>query len=204
MVSKKRLLGGRLLVKDFKDFLVNSYMQNHKENIGKFIYDPLLSDNEVQVYYSPKQIVVVHRGSATLKDFFTDYKLLKNSNFKNSRVRKSINVIDKVIEKYPGRMITSIGHSLAGFLASLTDKVFESIGLNSYIPPGEAGKTIPDNEFLVRSQLDVPSVLEKTQKRNPNGVITIPASTSNLLTEHSYEILNRLNQDAYIGREPSL
>lgn len=195
----KKLLGGKLLVKDLKEFIINSY-KNDPLNIGKFQYERELSDPEVQVYSSPNQIVVVHRGSVNLKDWFLNYKLFDDPNYKNKRINKSIDIINKVADKYPGVPITSIGHSLAGYLAALSDKVFEIIGLNSYIPKSKVGKNVSDKEYLIRSQLDVPSALSKTQKRK--NVITIPAQTSNLLTEHSYGILNRLNEDTYIGREP--
>ena len=58
-------------------------------------------------------------------------------------------------------------------------------------------KTVNDNEYLIRSSLDIPSALSKTQRRR--NVITIPAQSKNLLTEHSYEIVKRLG-NVLVGR----
>ena len=66
---------------------------------------------------------------------------------------------------------------------------------------------------MIRSSLDPVSILKapRTAINNvlypewsKNHNLTIPAKTSNPLTEHSIEILERLPQDKFIGRAGSI
>lgn len=192
-----KITGAALYTDDLHQFLQQSYI-GPLQDVGKYKIDKELSTSTVQVYSSPKQIVVVSRGTFSLFDWYTNYNLFMNKDFSSDRIRKSLNIVDTIKAKYPGIPITSVGHSLGGLLASKrpTD-IYESIVANSYVPATDILKTVSDNEYLIRSSLDIPSALSKTQRRR--NVITIPAQSKNLLTEHSYDIIKRLG-NVLVGR----
>jgi hypothetical protein len=101
-----------------------------------------------------------------------------------------------------------LGHSQAGLLVNLllNDKTdLDGIALN----PAYKGESQAKNEYVIRSSLDPVSVLKAPSNTinkvlypnwNKTHNIVIPAKTSNPLTEHSIDILDRLPQDKFIGR----
>lgn len=193
-----KIIGGSLIKDDLLQIIAEGYAHN-KVDIGKFKYDNELSTKTVQVYHSPKQIILNVRGSYNLYDAFLDYKLLKDSKFEADRTKEAMKILRKIKKKYPGIPVTAVGHSLGSFIAGkLAPYVYEVINLNSYITPGEVFDTIPDNEYLIRSSGDPASILYKTQRRK--NVITIPAESNSPFTEHSLLILKRLKEGLEIGR----
>jgi hypothetical protein len=84
-------------------------------------------------------------------------------------------------------------------------KDLDGISLN----PAYKEESRGQNEYIIRSSLDPVSILKAPRnaihnviypERSKNHNITIPAKTSNPLTEHSIEILDRFSQDKFIGR----
>ena len=74
--------------------------------------------------------------------------------------------------------------------------------------PASKAEKQQKNEYDIRSSLDVVSALKAPQtlvnsllqpKKTSKHNIVIPAETSNPLTEHKIDILNRLPQDMDIG-----
>ena len=58
------------------------------------------------------------------------------------------------------------------------------------------GENERDNEYNIRSEMDLVSLLHKPSKRD----VIINNETYNIITEHKSDILKRLNQDREIGR----
>ena len=115
-------------------------------------------------------------------------------------------MVDSARKKYKGWQFELTGHSQSGLLVnnlcSKTDK--NCISLN----PAYKNASLKDNEYIIRSSGDVVSSLSAPKKfmnsiLYPNWtkshLITIPAKTSNPLTEHKVDILDRL-PDKTIGR----
>jgi hypothetical protein len=169
-------------------FLINSY--NEKNDIDDYRLDRLLSDDYVQVYYNTrrKEVIVVHRGSKTLADWVVNKNIWDEKEC-GERCYKSDKIEREATSKYQGFKKISIGHSLGGYLASTYSDGLV-ISVNPYVPKSDALKKIGDNEVLVRSTRDLPSILSKTQIRR--NKIEIPGKSINPLTEHSYKVMKRL------------
>jgi len=116
-------------------------------------------------------------------------------------------MVDSARKKYKGWQFELNGHSqgsiLVNNLCSNTDK--NCISLN----PAYKNANLKDNEYIIRSSGDVVSSLSAPKKfmnsiLYPNWtkahLVTIPAKTSNPLTEHKVDILDRLDPNKKIGR----
>ncbi len=202
--NDKSLHAGSLKVGEISKMIESSYTGEYK-NVDEYVFMPNISTIFLQVYKNImlRQLVVVLRGSVEIKDWLLNKKLWSDNKAEDYRVKVIRNIITLLKKQYPDYKITTLGHSLGGFLASLMpDQVFESIGLNSYIPKSKIFEKISDNEYLVRSDADIPSLLNKVQRRK--NVKTIPRESMDPLKEHSWKVINRLGKEEVIGRKMSL
>jgi hypothetical protein len=193
-------LGGKLSVKDIKLLLNQSY-NNNLSDINDWILDKSLSDQYVQVYKNKltPQAVVVHRGTASLKDVGTDIKLMfgfkKNNRFEDARK------IQKAAEnKYGAQNVSSIGHSLgASIVEEVAQDSKEIITFNKPIVPTDIifKKKIGMKQYDIKTKKDPFSFLKPLQKDNKD--VIIPSLTNNPLVEHSVNSLDRLPDDMMIG-----
>ena len=208
-----KIKGGCLVVNQIKQFLESSYTEFPPKNIDNYQLDIELSNLYVKVYFSiaDKKVIVIHRGTKEASDWLNNLTYGLNSNAYNftTRFKISKNTQNKPQKKYKGYKIETLGHSQGGLLThKLGTNSLSSIQLN----PAYKGESQGQNEYIIRSSLDPVSILkaprtainvlypEWSKKHN----ITIPAKTSNPLTEHSIEILERLPQDKFIGRAGSI
>ena len=197
MVSRK--IGGKLSARDLKGLIDQSYNKKN-EDYGDFKVDPSLSDPEVKVFKNDKtgQVVVAHRGTYSAGDVFLDSQYALGRDISGSRRYKhSADIQKKAEDKYGKENITTIGHSLGKKLAEVGKDSHEIIGVNGATNIPDALKPTADNEFSVRSAIDAVSGLSAPKSKN---VLTIPSQSANLLTEHSSDILNRIDPDMQIGR----
>jgi len=194
-----RKIGGKLSARDLKGLIDQSY-NTKNDDFGDFKVDNGLSDKEVKVFKHDKtgQVVVAHRGTHSLNDVYLDGQYALGRDITGSRRYKhSADIQRKAEDKYGKENITTIGHSLGKKLAEVGNSSHEVIGVNGAFNVKDALKSTPDNEFNVRSSIDAVSGLSATKSKN---VLTIPSKSSNLLTEHSSDILNRIDPDTMIGR----
>jgi hypothetical protein len=192
--------GGRLLVRDIK-LLLNSSYNNTLNDIGDWIIDKDLSNQYVQVYHNNinNQAVVVHRGTADLKDVGTDVKLMfgfkKNNRFEDARK------IQKLAEnKYGAQNVSTLGHSLGASVAEeVGQNSKEIITMNKPIIPSDilSKKKIGIKQYDIRTKKDPFSLLKPFQKDVKD--ITIESKTNNPLVEHSINTLDRLPEEMMIG-----
>jgi len=203
--------GSGLVVAKIKDFLNASCDETPPEKIGEYMLDSELSNKYGKVYYSisKRKVVIVFRGTKELSDWSNNliYGINVNAYKLTSRYKTAKRMYEKAKKKYKGYTSDLLGHSQAGLLVNLLldKKDLDGISLN----PAFKGETQGMNEYVIRSSLDPVSAL-KAPKNALNKIlypnwskshnITIPAKTSNPLTEHSIDILNRLPQDKFIGR----
>ena len=188
--------GGKLSAKDLKALIDQSYNKKN-EDYGDFKVDSGLSDPEVKVFKNDKtgQVVVAHRGTYSLGDLYLDGQYALGRNISGSRRYKhSADIQSKAEDKYGKENITTIGHSLGKKLAEVGKNSHEVIGVNGATNIADALKPPADNDFNVRSSADAVSSLSS------NNVLTIPSKSANLLSEHSSDILNRIDPDTQIGR----
>lgn len=154
---------------DLKDLLSASY-KSQKEaqallSSKGYTYDPALSSMTDKVFLdSYGNPLVLHRGSKrVLEDWIqSNLPLAVGAEALSPRFQKSKEVIKQVKEKYPEKIVTSIGHSLGGSLAekSGADKVItyqKGAGL------GDIGRNIPGSQTDIRTKYDIPSLLSTYQ-----------------------------------------
>jgi hypothetical protein len=119
---------------------------------------------------------------------------------------------DGAEKKYGAKNVSTLGHSQGAKLArDLGGKSKEIITIN----PAYLGEKQKENEYRIRSSADPVSGLLAPVNKLKEGIswliggkkkenydkqnITIKADTLNPLTEHSYEILDRIHPDTIIG-----
>lgn len=197
------LWGGKLSTKYINEFISNSYNDKGKlpAKIGDFQLDKSLSGQRAQVYHNPAtgEAVVVHRGSQGIHDWGNNLKYFLGFDLKNSNRGKFAAKVQKEAEaKYGAKNISTLGHSLGGKLASdVGADSKEIITLNRAVAGRDLFKNpIKENEYSIRSQLDPVSVLLPKDSKT----LTIPSTSLNPLTEHSTEVVKRLDPAVEVGR----
>jgi hypothetical protein len=115
-----------------------------------------------------------------------------------ARYKEAEKVQKRAEKKYGASNVTTIGHSQGGLQSELLGgKSKEIITLNKATMPFESNKN--KNQFDVRSDRDVVSGLNPFAKKSKKD-ISIKAQSYNPLTEHSGDVLNRLDKDRMIGQ----
>jgi hypothetical protein len=196
---------GKRSSKEIKQLLDASYEDNPPEKINGFILDKKLSKKTAKVYFNPetKEAVVSHRGTQGLSDWKNNVAHVVGLYEKTDRYKKGKKIQEKAEKKYGSENISTLGHSQGSILASKLGKnTKEIINVNSFYLGGLPSK----NEYNIRSSKDVVSSLyapvAKIRKtlypKKSEKDITIPAETNDILTEHSYNILDRI-PDKIIG-----
>ena len=194
--------GGKLSSSDLKGLLDASYDPKVTQ-VGDFVLDKPLSSSTSKVYRNPDtgQVVVAHRGTAGISDWGNNavYALGGKSAYKmTARYKEAEKVQKRAEKKYGASNVTTIGHSQGGLQSELLGgKSKEIITLNKATMPFESNKN--KNQFDVRSDRDVVSGLNPFAKKSKKD-ISIKAESYNPLTEHSGDVLNRLDKDKMIGQ----
>lgn len=153
---------------DLKELLAASYKPQKEAaaSLSKkgYTWDPELSSMTTKVFTDPTgNPVLLHRGSVRVSDWLGSNAPLAVGLEKYSpRFQESKKTIEQVKMKYPGKTVTSVGHSLGGALAekSGADKVVtyqKGSGLF------DIGRTIGSNQTDVKSKWDLPSALSSWQ-----------------------------------------
>lgn len=201
--------GGSLKPQEIKDFLEASYITNPDPFIGDYQLDSKLSNEYAKVYYNPKtkQAIVVHRGTSGLLDWGNNLAYALGAYELTDRYKQGKKTQEKAEKKYGKQNISTLGHSQGAILSrKLGGDTKEVINVN----PAYKFETPLKNEYNIRSSTDVVSGLyapiaearkvlmpERAKKRD----ITIGSENKfDILGEHSYNILDRLDEDQIIGR----
>jgi hypothetical protein len=111
--------------------------------------------------------------------------------------------VQKLAEEiYGAKNITTIGHSQGALLAQMLGKnTKEILTLNKASRPEDLFRfSKPKKQYDVRSDGDIVSAWQSPFQNNKNNT-TIKKQSNNPLTEHSVDVLNRLNQDKIIGKK---
>nr|WPF46645.1 MAG: hypothetical protein [Lake Baikal virophage 8] len=200
------LKGGKISAPDLKGLLQQSYNSKKPHDYKNYDVDESLSDARVQVYRKKgtNEVYVVHRGTQGFSDWGTDLKALSGYDISNSNRFKHAEKIQKKAEKkYGAENVSTLGHSLAGKIASDVGRDSkEIITLNKFIPPMDIinpfRKKPSDKEYDIRSGLDPVSALLPVE--SGKNKFTIPSRSYDPLAEHKTDVLDRLPEDTMIGR----
>eukprot|EP01040_Poterioochromonas_malhamensis_P000306 gene306-323_t len=187
--------GKGLKASQLQKMIKNGYSSKKDKKIDGYELDPELSGNRVQVYHNPQtnHTVVNHRGTQGVQDWMTDFRLALLNDKSSKRFKYSKQQQQLAEQKYKDADITTIGHSLGAKVAEDANKnKHEQITLNGATTAFDIGKKVPDNQVNIRTTLDPVSVLQNLQYKNGKEVI-IPSKTLNPLTEHTSDVLSRLN-----------
>ena len=221
-----KLSGGKLKVKELKIFLESSYVDPAPADIMGYKLDEEISNKSIlisqttaraYVNESLKHVVVTHRGTG-MEKMGSDW--VNNAVYASShagiwaykltpRYIRAKAVQDAVHKKYTaskGWTVDTTGHSQGGLLSHLLGTESKnSIGFN----PASKSESLGKNQYIVRSSFDAVSALSgPAQAMNErlypgwskHHYITIPAETSNPVTEHGVPILDRLDPEMIIGK----
>jgi len=206
---RTKLLGDGLPANVLKQFIDYSYLGNTSIAPEGYTIDSPLSDSRVKVYSkkgsNDKNIVVTHRGSVGLDDWWDNAKYMTMGKVKGT---KTYNLHrdrhKKAIDKYGAQNIIAIGHSRAGLYLQELQKEFpikENITYNKATGFTDIGRQNTGNQTDVRVGNDVVSLLSGTQK-NPNTVVKIDNTKNpfDFNKAHQTGELERLGTQ-FIGKE---
>ena len=192
-------VGGALQAEDLNNFVNASYDKKGvaPTDINGYILDKELSSGDAKVYHHPetKHTIVANRGTqGTLQDWANNLAYTMGMYDRTGRWKNAERIQDEAIKKY-GKVDANVGHSQSGIITrKLNDlgKTGEVINVN----PASLGEKQRENETVVRSTLDPVSFFQPNKEdRN----VSIKARSYNPFTEHSGNILGRLNPRQLIG-----
>jgi hypothetical protein len=205
----RRLKGGKLSPEEIKNFLDQSYNKNAKEHLNGYVLDKSISSDTAKVYHNPttKQTVVAHRGTSGIKDWANNLAYAVGAYKYTDRYKKGKRAQEEAEKKYGKQNISTLGHSQGAVNArELGKDTKEIINVN----PAYRFEKPSKNEYTIRSSSDVVSApfapIAKAREylfpgQSKSHDITIKSkSPTDVLGEHSYNILDRLPSDKTIGR----
>jgi len=190
--------------RDVQTFVEQSYLKTREraDSVASYQLDRTLSHDRAAIYFDPQanSVIVVNRGtSATLQDWANNARLATGQYNETERMKNALDTQHAVRAKYPDAKITNIAHSQSQAIVTnlndrgLTDQV---ITLNGASMPWD---TQQKNETRIRSSMDGVSaaqLLAPSRKRNH----TIKAESWDPLSEHSANILERINPVTIFGK----
>jgi len=202
--KKKKCKGGDLAVSEVKDLLKQSY-NPEIGNVGRFTVDKDLSGRRAQVYKdnTTGEVVVAHRGTASMSDWMTDAML--GVGYKSGKRFQHAKAVQDAATKKYGKVDTTVGHSLGASLAeSSTKRGDEVIRVNGPTVPTELLSKQRKGVYNIRTKNDPVSILAPWRRFQPSGRnLAIKSTSFSPLTEHGVDTLDRLNPNLRIGKTQS-
>lgn len=194
-----------------KSLINASYENKPPEKIKNgWRIDRDLSNKTAKTYYNKNnnQAVVVHRGTQGARDWLNNLAYVTGTYKMTDRFKRGEKIQNKAEEKYGKSNISTLGHSQGAVLARELGKDTKQI-IN--VNPAYKFEKPLKNEYNIRSSGDVVSSLYAPvakareilyPKYSASRDITVKAESNNPLTEHSYNILDRLGKKEIGIREP--
>jgi len=200
LVLEYKSKGGSLPVRTIYKSIVNGYAHPQIEGVGDgFVYSKNGSDKEIQLYVNEKEkrIIINFIGTYTTFDWSNNLSYVMGQYKKTKRFQRARDAFIKITEDYSDYKVILVGHSQSAVITNLLNKefperIYEVINLNG----ANLGEKEKDNEYNIRSKMDLVSYLHKPTKRD----VIIENETNNIITEHKPDILKRLKQNREIGR----
>lgn len=195
--SKKK--GGSLPVKTIYKSIKNGYLFPKIEDLDDFVFSKNGSDKEIQLYVNEKEkrIIINFIGTYTLFDWSNNYSYVIGKYKETKRFKRARDAFIKITDDYQNYKVILVGHSQSAVITNLLNQEFPNrIYEVLLVNPASVGENQRDNVFIIRSKMDLVSLLHKPSKRDT----IINNETNNIITEHSPDILKRLDQNKEIGR----
>jgi len=200
LVFEYKKSGGSLPVKTIYKSIKNGYSYPKIEDLDDgFIFSKNGSNKEIQLYVNEKEkrIIINFIGTYTLFDWSNNYSYVIGKYKDTKRFKRAMEAFLKITDDYPNYKVVLVGHSQSAVITNILNqefpnRIYEVINLNG----ANLGETERDNEYNIRSKMDLVSLLHKPTKRD----IIIDNKTNNILTEHKPNVLERLEQNRKIGR----
>jgi hypothetical protein len=200
LVFEYKNIGGSLPVKTIYKSIKNGYSYPKIEDLDDgFVFSKNGSDKEIQLYVNEKEkrIIINFIGTYTLFDWSNNYSYVIGKYKDTKRFKRAMEAFLKITDDYPNYKVILVGHSQSAVITNLLNRdfpnrIYEVINLNG----ANLGENERDNEYNIRSKMDLVSLLHKPTSRD----IIIDNKTNNILTEHKPDILKRLEQNREIGK----
>jgi hypothetical protein len=200
LVFEYKNIGGSLPVKTIYKSIKNGYSYPKIEDLDDgFVFSKNGSDKEIQLYVNEKEkrIIINFIGTYTLLDWSNNYSYVIGKYKDTKRFKRAMEAFLKITDDYPNYKVVLVGHSQSAVITNLLNRdfpnrIYEVINLNG----ANLGENERDNEYNIRSKMDLVSLLHKPTSRD----IIIDNKTNNILTEHKPDILKRLEQNREIGK----
>jgi hypothetical protein len=194
-----KIKGNGLKANVLQSFLSNSYKKNADQKMDGYTRDDSLSGRRAQVYKNDaNQAVVVHRGTASAKDWAVDALSAVGMHKSTNRYKHAKKIQKQAESKYGANNTKTLGHSLGARLAEdVGGKSNEIITYNKPVVLTNIGKKVSNKNTDIRTNNDPVSFLHHTQK-NKGRIKTIQSGTFNPISAHGTDKLGVLG-DSYIG-----
>lgn len=146
----------------------------------------VFQDTTTVAYLNSEDLIIGFRGTDSLQDVLTDIDIVKHNENKNERFLEDLKRYDGLIEKYPGRNITLVGHSLGSAIALFVNSKRDSV----------------NEVYIVNPAINLRNILQ-SYTRNNRGNVTIirtpndPVSLLAVLT--GYRIKTVPGKESLIG-----
>ena len=189
--------GRAISIKNLKTALDKSYGKTKvTEGFGDFEVDPSLTTRETQTYINKKtgQALVVHRGTASMSDVFTDLAY-STTGYKGKRFKDAKKIQEKAENKYGAQNISTLGHSLGSIVSSEVGK--NSKEIINYNKPMTLFNKKQNNEYQISTKNDPFSWFHKPKKNEKH--VEIESKTIDPQHEHSIDRLDKLDENMMIG-----
>lgn len=195
VLNHSNLKGGKISINHLQKFLANSYSKKPEKNIDNYLLDESLTNDTAKVYHDPKtgHAVITHKGTQGASDWGNNLAYATGLYKYTNRYKQGQKTQKATQDKYGAKNVSTLGHSQAAVLSRhLGKNSKEIINLN----PAYINEKPAPNEYNIKSSRDVVSALKPIHGQD----IKIKAESYNPLTEHSYDILERLDPNQMIGR----
>jgi hypothetical protein len=195
ILHHSKLNGGKISIGNLNKFFSNSYSKKPDQNIDDYLLDESLTNDTAKVYHDPKtgHAVITHRGTQGASDWLNNAAYATGLYKYTNRYKQGQKSQKATEDKYGAKNVSTLGHSQGAVLSRHLGKDSkEIINLN----PAYVSEKPHQNEYNIKSSRDVVSALKPIHSQD----INIKAESYNPLTEHSYDILNRLDPTQMVGR----
>lgn len=189
--------------KQINQFVTASYQKNREAptNIDNYELDKELSTRKAKVYHDPNtnKTVVANRGTASsISDWKNNLDYITGNYDKTDRLKKANRVQDQAIQKY-GKVDTNVTHSQSAIIGRKLNEQGKT-GQVIEVNPAIMFEKQKKNEHIIKSKYDPVSVLTNV---NPflkkENITEIGNNTMNPLTEHSADVLQRIDTEVGNG-----
>jgi len=195
VLEHTKLTGGKISIGNLQKFLSNSYSKNPDQNIDDYLLDEALTNDTAKVYHDPKtgHAVITHRGTQGASDWLNNVAYATGMYKYTNRYKQGQKTQKATQDKYGAKNVSTLGHSQGAVLSRHLGKDSKEI-IN--VNPAYINEKPHQNEYNIKSSSDVVSALKPIHSKD----IKIKSESYNPLTEHSYDILERLNPNQMIGQ----